>query len=349
MQIGVMNVRTREHEGLDAETFGIYRLKASVLPSSYVGAMATHRTGSDGRMNVTGGVDAFFVFFNNLRIQSFLARSTTEGSGGGGWVAMPLWVTWFTDLLTAQVQHMIVEEEFDPGVGFVSRSNIKKTLLDVVYRPRPGGEHIRQLLFEGGVTYFTDTTGRLVTRDVRSGAGIILDEGDRFTFDYVRNLEREALPFQIAGRLPVPAGTYLSDEFSFRIQASSSRPVAGIIDIRTQDFWDGTRKTFDVQPVIRWSDQFITELRHTVERVSLPAGSFTSRLSEATLHLNLTNQWLTRTTVQHNSLEREWGVHFRLNYMYRPGDNFFLVVTHSRTPGDSAWGVIAKLTRTLEF
>ena len=93
----------------------------------------------------------------------------------------------------------------------------------------------------------------------------------------------------------------------------------------------------------------MTELRHTVEQVSLPSGSFTSRLSEATLHLNLTNQWLTRTTVQHNALEREWGVHFRLNYIYRLGDNFFLVFSHSKNPDETTWGVIAKFTRTLEF
>ena len=350
MQFGVMNVRTCQHEGLAAETFGIYRMKATVLPSSYVGAMATHRSSSEGKENVAGGLDASFVFFDKVRLQSFLARSTTEGPGGEGWAVMPVWLTWYTDLLTAQAQYMIIQEQFDPDVGFVNRSNIRKTLLDVTYRPRPRGERIRQLTFNGGMTYFTDDkTGRLMTRDVRTGAGVILSQGDRFTVNYVRNLEQEDNSFLIAGRLPVPPGTYLSDEVSFRVQASSSRPLSGSMDVGTQDFWGGTRKILDVQPTFRWSNQFMTELSHTVERVSLPSGSFTSRLSEATLHLNLTNQWLTRTTVQHNALEREWGVHFRLNYIYRLGDNFFLVFSHSKTPDETTWGVIAKFTRTLEF
>jgi hypothetical protein len=154
----------------------------------------------------------------------------------------------------------------------------------------------------------------------------------------------------VAGRLPVPAGTYVSDQFSARAVALASRRLSGVFAASWEDFWSGVRRTLDLQPRIRWSDRFVTELRYEVARVELPSGSFTSRVSEATVHLNLDNRWLTRTTVQHDALNAQWGVHFRLNYIYRTGDDFFLVVDRTATADRGAgWAAVLKLTRTLSF
>jgi hypothetical protein len=347
MQVGVMNVLEREHEGNPARSVTGYRVKTNVFARSYVGAMATQVAG--GEDNVAGGVDGHFIFLDNLSFQTFVARSTTDGPGGEGWAAVPFWLTWDSELFLAEGQHMIIEDQFDPAVGFVGRSGIRRTLIDLAYRHRLRPDSPKILSPRAGFTYWTDPEGGLLTRDVNAGVTMTLLHGETIAFNYTRNTEREDRPFLVAGRLPVPPGTYESDQFFVRAEALASRRLSGTFGAATEEFWDGVRKTLNLQPRIRWSNQFVTELRYELGLVRLPSGSFTSRISEATLHLNVNNRWLTRTTVQHDALNDEWGVHFRLNYIYRTGDDFFVVLSRARTDGEDGWGVIFKATHTLAF
>ena len=48
---------------------------------------------------------------------------------------------------------------------------------------------------------------------------------------------------------------------------------------------------------------------------------------------DLSNEWLTTTTIQYNSVDSFAGLNFRLNYIFRPGDDFFLVYNEGRQVG----------------
>ena len=61
----------------------------------------------------------------------------------------------------------------------------------------------------------------------------------------------------------------------------------------------------------------------------------------AVIHLNFTNEWLTSTTLQYSSLDEEWGLNFRLNYIYRTGDDVFFIVNQIRSPKENFWSVFA--------
>ena len=43
------------------------------------------------------------------------------------------------------------------------------------------------------------------------------------------------------------------------------------------------------------------------------------------VNYNFNNQWLTTTTLQYNNVDSFAGINFRLNYIFRPGDDIFLV------------------------
>ena len=89
--------------------------------------------------------------------------------------------------------------------------------------------------------------------------------------------------------------------------------------------------------------------------VSLPQGKFTSHLINSQLNYAFSNRWLTATTLQHNSLARLTSVNFRLNYIYRPGDDVFLIYNEATTLADGSVAgsknrsVIAKITHSWDF
>lgn len=52
------------------------------------------------------------------------------------------------------------------------------------------------------------------------------------------------------------------------------------------------------------------------------------------INYNFNNQWLPTTTLQYNNVDAFDGVNFRLNYIFRPGDDFFLVYNEGHRLGD---------------
>ena len=58
--------------------------------------------------------------------------------------------------------------------------------------------------------------------------------------------------------------------------------------------------------------------------------------------------WLTSTIVQYNNVDHLWGVNFRLNYIFRPGDDFFLIYNEGRRFQDSSGIPYGPNERTLQ-
>jgi hypothetical protein len=72
------------------------------------------------------------------------------------------------------------------------------------------------------------------------------------------------------------------------------------------------------------------------------------------LNYNFNNQWLTTTIVQYNNSENFFGFNFRLNYIFRPGDDFFLIYNEGRIYGGPFDGqkdrtLQTKLTYSFDF
>ena len=61
---------------------------------------------------------------------------------------------------------------------------------------------------------------------------------------------------------------------------------------------------------------------------------------------------MTSTIVQYNNTREIKGINFRLNYIYRPGDDFFLVYRDTRNglnPQFSDRAFLVKFTRSFDF
>ena len=99
---------------------------------------------------------------------------------------------------------------------------------------------------------------------------------------------------------------------------------------REIDFWDGDRTTLNLSPRIRWSENLSFDIQYRLDDVRLPAGEFTSSVSNIGINYNFTNNWLTTTTLQYDNLSDLFNINFRLNWIYRPGDDLFVVFTQTR-------------------
>jgi hypothetical protein len=88
--------------------------------------------------------------------------------------------------------------------------------------------------------------------------------------------------------------------------------------------------------------------------VSVSAGDFRVHVVNTRLNINLSNKLLTSTSVQYSSVENSFMVNWRLNYIYRPGDDLFIVYNEGRDFDALRSGLInrtflVKFTHSFDF
>ena len=350
LDVGIFNAQTEEFEETPGSNYSAVRLRKKVLPRSNIGVMMTNRQSRmEDDYNRTLGVDSSFVFFENLSLDSFFAVSQTPDLEEDEWAVRPLRVSWDTDFLSTGAEHTIIGRNFNAEMGFVPRTDMKKSTADFMISPRPGSEMIRQLDFSANLNYITNQENVVETRDQEVAFRINFESGDRMRFGYTRTFEFLDEGFRLRGQIPVPAGTYDGSRWSVNVNTYRARRFSGWFQFQREFFWDGNRTSFNLNPQIRWSDSLAFQIQYRWDDLKLPGGELSSKISNIRINYNLSNDWLTSTTLQYDSVDDLFNANFRLNWIYQPGDDLFLVFTQTRRSDSTDRAVILKFTHSLDF
>ena len=234
---------------------------------------------------------------------------------------------------------MIIQRNFEADMGFVPRKDMQQTKGDVTFHPRPGSEWIRRLTLGSHLIYITSQKGDLETRTQEFNFGAEWESGDRTMIVFARNLETISEPFLLRGKLLVFPGTYRNNQLSFRFRTFPGRRFSSFQSFRWEDFWGGDHFSIRFNPNLVLTDKLTAEIRYTFDDISLPQGQITSHVINSVLRYDFSTSWLTSTTLQYDSIEDLLNLNFRLNYIYRPGDDVFFVFNRppNRTGPTGRW------------
>ena len=349
-ELGLLNAQTQESDQEPRRNYAVGRVKRNLFSRSYVGAMITNlETGQSSDYNRTAALDSNFIFFDHLTVESFLVRSWSPDGEEDTWASRPVQISWNSDFFTANAEYMIVQRNFEADMGFVPRKDMQQSIGGVTLHPRPSLEWIRRLTLGSNVTYIASQEGDLETRNQEFNFGIEWESGDRNMIVFGRNLETITEPFLLRGKLPVLPGTYNNDQLSFRFRTFPGRRFSSFQSVRWEDFWGGDRFSIQLNPNLVLTDQLTLAAQYTFDDISLPQGQLTSHVVNSVLRYNLNNSWLTSTTLQYDSTEDLFNLNFRLNYIYRPGDDVFLVFNRVSDPDRADWSVLLKVTHSFDF
>ena len=351
--LGLLEVQTGRFEGQPGSNYAVFRAKRNVRARSNVGLFASNRF-SDGRSgNAVFGADANFSIFKNSDIAGFLGRSSTPGRRGNDWVGRGKF-NWFTDRYEIFLEHLYIGPQFQHDVGFVRRRGIQRTDAAFIWQPRPGILDIRNFVFRGEVTYLTDIHRVLETREQIFQWTTRFQSDDAFRVNTTTTFDRLDGPFEIASGVRLPPGDYeYRDQFA-EFESSGKRRIAARVRLGGGDFYRGTRRYVQLAPSYKPLPALSVEAGYEFARVELEEGEFTTHVLNARLNFNLTNKWLTTTLAQYDSASGRHVLFFRLNYIYRPGDDIFAVFNRSTQgsarPGDPPdWTLMVKWTRSFDF
>jgi hypothetical protein len=362
--LGLVNIETgRVDAGADARAvaatnFSIVRVKRDILRRSAIGAMFTRRSvGVDTPgANETYGVDGSFAFFENLSLNVYWAKTRTPGVTTND-TSNRFHFRYEGDRFGGTVHHLTVGEGFNPEVGFSARRDINREFLQLRFSPRPTGiESIRKFFFQGQLKYIEDLAGQLETRELEGRFAIEFENSDRFEVQYADAFEYLDRGFEIATGVEIPSGSFDFGTWRVQHELGQQRPVSGQFSVERGTFFGGHKTVVGyTQGRVELTPQLAVAPTISLNRVTLPYGSFTTNLVGSRLTYTATPLMFVSGLVQYNSARRSVDANVRLRWEYQPGSELFVVYNETRDteragfPGFESRAIIVKVNRLFRF
>ncbi len=352
VSIGALNMQTQE-EGLTAgNNYSVFRIRQDLFSRSSIGGIFTNRSGG-GSFNRTSGLDTRVILLDNVTLEGFFLRSSTPGvSGeedayhGKGY--------WRSDLWDLGVGHLVLEPNFNAEMGFVTRSSTRKTIGDIAFKPRPPVSWLRQIQLRAFYEYYATPDNKVTQKVIHYPMLFQFESGDSIRVAPHYRADRLFQSIELAPGVVVPPGDYAGTSVSFRYTVDPSRQLAGDVTYFFQTNYFGGKRWF-LRFIPQWkpTPSLIVDLTYNMDSIEVPiAERFYSHIVNLGVNYSLSTRLLTSTIVQYNNTREIKGINFRLNYIYRPGDDFFLVYRDTRNglnPQFSDRAFLVKFTRSFDF
>jgi hypothetical protein len=346
----MLNMQTERYapENVPASNYSVGRIKRDVLDRSFIGAFFLNREVADSEdYNRIFGADANFVFFRHFTVGGFFGRSVyprQPGESGDDWISAAV-VRWDSDQFNLETSWHSVSPEFRDDLGFIPRPDQRLISPQIGIRPRINGDIIRQLIFRYRVDYTMNSNNDLETRIGHSAFEVVFQDGGQFGWTPHHRFDTFHTPFEIRdGVAVIPPGSYSWWNNGLRYSLAPQRRISGQVINWAHHvgyFGGGTNDDISFGPRFRISDRASTQVSYSINKISLPVRmcidktdpdgcGFTDHQVSWRLNYSFNNQWLTSTILQYNNADDLWGLNVRLNYIFRPGDDFFLIYTEGR-------------------
>ncbi len=335
--VGALNIQTDDEVLAAAEetNFTVVRIRRDIFRRSSVGAMFTNRSVSlvgDGSSQAYGA-DATFSFFENVNLLAYVARTETPGHDGRD-LSYQGRFNYAGDRYGFQAEHLVVEDNFIPEVGFLRRDNFRRSYGTARFSPRPRSlANIRQFRLEGSFDYIeTADRGIVETRQSQLGFSTELENSDRFGVSVADNYEflHDAFtpgPADIA----FPVGGYGFFDVEASYSPGAQRRLNGTLTVRAGGYFNGSIRSVEFRRGrMEVTPRLSLEPSVSVNWIDSPQGSFRTDLAVTRVSYSFTPRMFFSGLVQYNSSTHTVSNNLRLRWEYSPGSELFVVYTEDR-------------------
>ncbi|MCZ6677137.1 MAG: DUF5916 domain-containing protein [Candidatus Poribacteria bacterium] len=340
--IGVLNVLTDDFQTDESVTdpdeivnvsqtnYSVLRVTRDILSGSSIGAIAINKqafASSDSRdadtYNRAGGFDFAYRPDEHLDVRGLWAQTFDSEDGNGN--AWYLGSRWRNDRFRLNGSYTDIDEDFNPKVGFVRRDGIRRIRGDMRYTPWPGKFGIRRVWTGPEFDLILNRDNEWETREFTFLNWFELESGGWISLQAKRTFEHLDELFEIRDDVFIPIGDYNFTAFRGMISTNDSKKIAARLGAGFGDFFNGERRGFDISVGFKPSGRFALESQYQFNRVELPDETFDTNVLRTRVTYSFSTTLFAKLFAQWNSDENVISTNFLLNYIYRPGSNFFLV------------------------
>ena len=334
--VGALSIQT-DHEqisGAEPTNFTVIRVKRDVLRRSAIGGIFTNRSVSlagDGASQAYG-LDGTFAFYDNIQMLSYYARTDTPGVSGEN-SSYQAKFDYTADRYGLVVDHLLVEDNFVPEIGFLRRDNFRRTLVQGRFSPRPQSfDAIRQFRFQGSIDYILLADSNLLeTRQNQFRFQSELENSDRVSLTLNDNYELLLAPFTPGPGVTIPVGGHDFIDVEVRYALGQQRRINGQVSLQRGGYFTGDITTLGFQRGrIGVSQRMSIEPSISFNWIDTPQGSFRTDLAVTRVNYAFNPRMFFSGLVQYNSAFDTISTNLRLRWEYSPGSELFVVYAEDR-------------------
>jgi hypothetical protein len=333
--LGLLDIVSDEDKatGTRATNFSVVRLRRDVLSRSSIGVMATGRSVAESGTgtNEAVGVDGTFAFFRNLAVNTYWAKTRTDGRSGKDTSYRAL-LDYGADRYGLQLEHLMIGDEFNPETGYLRRSDIRRSFGLFRFSPRTQKvKAVRKFSWTASLAYIENGDRRLESRDRQGEFAIEFQNSDRFSVGYVDIYEFVPQPFAIDRNVTLPVGGYNYASGRIGYTLGQQRKLAGNVLVESGSFYGGRKTAVSLTRArLNLHPQVSIEPTYSINWVDVDQGSFTAQLMGTRLTYTVTPLMFASALLQYNSSSGSLASNIRLRWEYQPGSELFVVYNEQR-------------------
>jgi hypothetical protein len=335
-QIGALSMQTDDVQAVSepSTNFSVLRVNRDVLSRSRIGFIATSRAPyrNDARANnYAGGADAQFNITSDLQVNTYWARTQTDGVSGDESSYRGRF-DWNADRYGLNLEHLFVGEGFNPEVGFLRRAAFRRSFAQTRFSPRPKDFlGVRKLFYIASADYITAATGGVESEEYQAQANAEFNSGDFLNSEVTNAFEAIVEPFEVSRGVFVPPGDYRFTQAKVSYFMGQQRRVSGGITLGGGGFYGGTLTEATWRGRVEFTPQFYIEPTLSWNRIEAPYGEGNTNLVSTRATYTVTPRMFVAALVQYTSLTASMSTNLRFRWEYQPGSELFVVYSDGRT------------------
>jgi hypothetical protein len=338
--IGLISVRTAPLADLDLDRgwYNIARVRRDLGGRSYVGGIVTDSSRNGLRSN-TIGVDGEWFLTETLLVRGDFLRvddNQQQDSHNAYSVAMDL----TTDPWGFLVAYRVVDEDFEPDLGFVRRNGYRKSDASFRYSFRPEKWGVRRVSFRTFNNWY-DSLEHRDRESIRNSmrCELELENGDRLDLSFNRNFEQLFDAFDLDDELSFAVGEYWFDSQEFSYSSDSSRRWGFNASLTTGEFFDGDRDQTSGSIWFVFNRHLRASGSYSSFDISSNHGGLDWNLWTARLNYTHSSTLSASSFVQYNSSTGTTVLNLRLRKILR-NDSDLYIVFNQREFEDDTFGTL---------
>lgn len=333
-EVGALSIQTAAKGSDKSTNYSVLRFKKDILGQSNFGLIATSKNSTD-TSNYVYGMDFNYASSKlfgdkNIRLGSALAISQSEEKSLNENLGYRIYISMPNDFFEYDLSYYVVQNNFNPEIGFLRRKNYKHLYTELQFNPRPSIlPWIRQLEIKPlDIDYYwSDDTNQLesVGMEFRP-LGFGSKSGEWFEYNIQRFYDRLDEPFEIHEDIVIPVGGYWYNRHEIQLSTFRGRKISVGSDASIGDYYTGNRLqsdiflNFNVNKHLNLSfDYEWNKLKFGQEKfVTHEMGGRVDYAFNPKLYTSLYGQW--------NNEDNEILLNFRVNWIPKVGSDFYLAI-----------------------
>lgn len=331
--LGLMTMQTSEAAGEPSSNYSVVRVKRDLFEQSYLGFITTNKQSSSS-YNRLWGFDGAYVRSDILGSNTMIVGGALAGTLEPGIVSDNLAYRLYVDFPNSFIDHFlgmrVVQNNFDPQMGFASRTNFRQYSWNFRIRPRPQGIGMQYIEFKPvELDYFTNSDGSVQSLDYEGRLlGFQTNSGEYFEWNFQRFADAPQDTIDFFGNT-IPPATYWWSRWELQFGTNESRVLSFFSLFSWGDFYNGQRQQIYLSPVVKLARRFSMSLDFRRNHVELPSGSFVANEAGATISYGFSPMLNSSLFAQWNNEDDELNMNLRLHWIPKIGSDVYFVVNQA--------------------